>query len=450
MNTAQARMPKGIPYIIGNELAERFSFYGMKGILTVFMTKYLIDSSGALDLMNDNQAKYWYHIFVMGTYFTPIFGALLADVLFGKYRTIIALSIVYCLGHLALALDETRMGLTIGLTLIAIGSGGIKPCVSAHVGDQFGEENKSLLDKIFGYFYMAINLGAAISTLLTPLLLKHYGPHVAFGVPGLLMLIATIVFWMGRKEFVAVKPVGLKQYLADLVSPEGKKAILNLVPIYLVLAVFWSLFDQTGSSWVLQADDMNRMVNLGFTKFELLPSQIQAINPILILTFVPLFMYVLYPFIGKFMELTAMKKITAGMLLSGLSFAICAYAESRIQAGFTPSILIQFAAYVILTAAEVMVSVTALEFAYTQAPKSLKSFIMSFYLLSVSLGNAVTAGINGLLESSVAVARWLEGPAYFLFFAALTLVAGFVLAMIAGRYKEEKYVQTADMLEVHG
>ena len=114
---------------------------------------------------------------------------------------------IYCLGHLALALDDTRVGLSIGLTLIAIGSGGIKPCVSAHVGDQFGTANQHLLAKVFMWFYFSINLGAFLSTIATPWLLANYGPHLAFGVPGILMALATLFFWMGRKVFIHI-PAG--------------------------------------------------------------------------------------------------------------------------------------------------------------------------------------------------------------------------------------------------
>ena len=122
-------MPPGIPYIVGNEAAERFSFYGMKAILTVFMTQYLIGSGGGVDRMNDNDAKFWVHTFVMAAYFTPLLGAFVADWLFGKYKTILYLSILYCFGHLALALNETRIGLAVGLSLIVLGTGAIKPCV---------------------------------------------------------------------------------------------------------------------------------------------------------------------------------------------------------------------------------------------------------------------------------------------------------------------------------
>lgn len=171
--TVSNKMPKGIPYIIGNELAERFSYYGMKTILVVFMTQYIMNHSGQKDLMSEGDATTWYHLFSMANYFFPIVGALLSDILWGKYKTIITLSIVYCLGHLALAIDDTRIGLSIGLTLIAIGSGGIKPCVSAHVGDQFQQKNKHLIEKIF--IFLSFNkFRSSCLSLLTPLLLKNY------------------------------------------------------------------------------------------------------------------------------------------------------------------------------------------------------------------------------------------------------------------------------------
>jgi POT family proton-dependent oligopeptide transporter len=438
--TVSNKMPRGIPYIIGNELAERFSFYGMKTILVVFMTQYIMNHSGQKDLMSEEDATTWYHLFSMATYFFPIVGALVSDILWGKYKTIITLSVVYCLGHLALAIDDTRIGLSIGLTLIAMGSGGIKPCVSAHVGDQFTEKNKHLIEKIFSIFYLSINMGAAISSLLTPVLLDKYGPHVAFGVPGILMLLATIVFYRGHKVFVAIKPAGWQTYKKDLFSPQGKKAILNLSIMYIFIAVFWSLFDQTGSSWVLQAERMNKTVNLGFTQFDLLASQIQAINPLLILIFIPLFSYVVYPMVNRVWPLTPLRKISAGLYITAGSFAIIAIAQAIIDAGGTPSILWQFSAYVILTLAEVMVSITGLEFSYTQAPNTMKSFIMGLWLLSVSLGNLIAALVNGLV-SSLKDASGNFTALYFWFFVGLMLFTAVCFTFIALRYKEESYMQ---------
>ena len=151
-------LPSGIPYIVGNEAAERFSYYGMRAILVIFMTQYLMNTSGQPDVMQENEAQGYFHLFVSTVYFMPLFGALLADGLLGKYRTIIVLSLLYCLGHFALAIDNTRMGLLIGQGLIAMGAEGIKPCVSAHIGDQFGAANRHLPCSLTGYC-QSIRLG---------------------------------------------------------------------------------------------------------------------------------------------------------------------------------------------------------------------------------------------------------------------------------------------------
>lgn len=383
----KATYPKGVPYIIGNEAAERFSYYGMKAILIVFMTTYL--------KMSENDATIWLHTFGIGVYWFPLIGAILADVFLGKYKTIMSLSIVYVLGHLVLALFETKMGLAVGLSLIAVGSGGIKPCVSSHVGDQFTEENKHLLEKMFSYFYLSINMGAFISTLATPLLLQFYGPSIAFGIPGILMFIATVLFYMGRKDFIAIRPFGT-EIIEDLKNKVILKSIGYLLIIYAFIAVFWSLFDQTASTWILQARNtlVIKDINLFGYEMSLLPSQIQAANPILILILIPLFTFVIYPFLNKRIKLTPLKKITAGMFLAAFPFFIVAWIEHRIQQGIATHINYQFLAYIILTAAEIMVSITALEFSYTQAPNRLKSIIMGLFLLSVSLGNTITTAVN--------------------------------------------------------
>ena len=405
--TETSGMPGGIPYIIANEAAERFSFYGMKAILAVFMAKYLwLMGDAPTEQMSEVVANENYHKFNKWVYATPFIGALFADIVFGKYRIIIWLSVVYCMGHAALAL----MGITgsagwwlfIGLALICLGSGGIKPCVSAHVGDQFGKSNQHLLTKIFNWFYFSINLGAFLSTLITPWLLKWHGPHWAFGVPGVLMALATLFFWMGRNKFIHVPPGG-KEFSRELFSKEGLGAIARLLPLYFFVAFFWALFDQTGSSWIFQSQDMNRHLII-----EWLPSQIQAINPVLILTLVPLFSFVIYPTVGKFVRLTPLRKIGTGLFLTVVSFAIIALIQVSISKGQTPNIGWQLLAYLILTAAEVMVSIVCLEYSYTQAPKKIKSFIMAVFFLSVSFGNQITEFVNSSIQVPNPVAGFVS------------------------------------------
>ena len=435
-------IPKGIPYIVTNETAERFSFYGMKGILIIFMTKYMLDAEGAEDFLGDDEAKGFYHLFTSAVYFTPFFGAIIADAFFGKYKTILTLSMVYCAGHFALAMDDTRFGLALGLGLIAVGSGGIKPCVSAHVGDQFGGTNGHLLEKVFGWFYWAINLGAFASTLLTPWLLANYGPHLAFGIPGVFMGLATIFFWMGRKVFVHI-PAGGTAFLKETFSKKGLGSLGRLLVIYAFIAMFWALFDQTGSAWVLQAGHLDR----NFLGVEWLPSQIQSINPITILLFIPLFNGVsaikwpgLYSLINRVWTLTPLRKIGIGFFMTVPAFLIPAWIETQLAAGIEVNIGWQLFAYVVLTAAEVFVSITALEFSYTQAPKKMKSLVMACFLMSVSLGNVFVAAVNFFIQNDDGSSK-LSGADYYTFFSLCMLATAVVFIPVAMSYKEERHLQ---------
>ena len=141
------KLPKSIPFIVGNEAAERFSFYGMKAILTTFLVAqfYNPDHNPSLQVQAEAKANEITHLFNTLVYFLPIAGALIADWFWGKYKTIIYLSLVYCCGHLFLSLFENNYpGFLSGLLLIAIGAGGIKPCVSANVGDQLQLKDQNL------------------------------------------------------------------------------------------------------------------------------------------------------------------------------------------------------------------------------------------------------------------------------------------------------------------
>ena len=434
------RMPGGIPYIIVNEAAERFSFYGMRAILVVFMTKYLLGSDGELDTMNDEQAMQVFHLFVMSAYLFPLLGSLISDGFFGKYRTIVWLSLMYCFGHASIAWEETRFFLLLGLILISVGSGGIKPCVSAHVGDQFGPRNAHLLPRIFAWFYFSINLGAALSTIATPILLRDYGPGVAFGVPGVLMAIATFTFWMGRNKFVHIPPGGTA-FIKEVFSSDGLRAMRQLVVIYIFIAMFWCLFDQTSSKWVLQAENMNREIGLFGFSWVLLPSQPQAANPFMVLLLIPLFNYIVYPVVGKFYNLTPLRKIGIGFFITTIPFLIAAWLQVRIDAGETPTVWWQILAYLIMTGAEVLVSITALEYSYTQAPKKMKSWIMGMFLAAVGFGNLFTAVINWFMEHGILE---LKGVNYYYFFTAAMAIMAVLFVFVAMFYKETTYIQGDD------
>ncbi|MGQ0620252.1 MAG: POT-type proton-dependent oligopeptide transporter [Panacagrimonas sp.] len=386
MTTATARMPSGIPYIVANEFAERFCFYGINAILSLYMVQHL--------QFGEAQATTWQSLFKSGAYFFPLLGAVVSDVFWGKFKTIITFSMVYVAGCTVLALGTGQTTLAVGLFLVAFGTGGIKPCVSTNVGDQFTSSNQHLIERAFSWFYLSINAGALISIYFCPVLLDQYGPRAAFGMPAIAMAIATLVFWLGRKQFAVVPPAG-RQWLRDVMSPQGLSLIGSLAIIYVFVAVFWALWDQSnGTTWILQAqsDLLDKNIRVfGLFDFTLLPAQVQVVNGIFILMLVPVFSYGIYPLMGRFFAVTPLRKIGIGLFVCASSFLIIAWIENRIQNGISTSVWWQILAYAVLTASEVLVSITALEFSYKQAPLRMKSFIMALYLLAVSAGNLLTA-----------------------------------------------------------
>jgi MFS family permease len=200
-----APIPRQIRYIIGNEGCERFSFYGMRNILTVFLATSLL--AYLPEAERGGAAKEVFHTFVIGVYFFPLLGGWIADRFFGKYNTIFWLSLVYCAGQACLAMFVTnRMGFYVGLSLVALGSGGIKPCVASFVGDQFDQTNKHRAKIVFDAFYWIINFGSLFASFLMPIFLKSLGPAIAFGIPGVLMFVSTFILWIARKQYVMLPP----------------------------------------------------------------------------------------------------------------------------------------------------------------------------------------------------------------------------------------------------
>ncbi len=498
-------MPRQIPFIIGNEACERFSFYGMRNVLTDFLVGYLLISLAEAD--RQPAAKEVFHIFVMGVYFFPLLGGWLADRFLGKYRVIFWLSIVYCVGQALLAYSiDSKEGFYAGLFLIALGSGGIKPCVSAFVGDQFDQTNKHLAKVVFDAFYFIINFGSFFASLLIPPLLKSGHARWAFGVPAILMAVSTVVLFAGRKKYVHVTPAGkdpngflsvcitalfrggglnagsvlvglgslgalgalllwqslglvataclsiviflsfagagvwLRAENARGVHPDedvdGVKAVLRVLVIFALVTPFWSLFDQKASTWILQAKSMQLPGWSWFTT----ASQMQALNPLLVMLLIPFNNLVLYPGLKKRgVEPTALRRMGLGIAFSGLAWIVVGSLQLAIDGGQSLPILWQILPYALLTFGEVLVSATGLEFAYSQAPRRMKGVLMSFWSLSVTIGNLWVLLVNASVKNETVTRRiteqgWGVVATQMYFFAGFAFVAAGAFALYARKY----------------
>lgn len=469
---AKSRFPRSVPFIIGNEAAERFSFYGMRSILTLFLVNQFFNPTRNLALTEqaNAHANKLHHLFVMVAYALPFVGGMIADWFTGKYKLILYVSIIYCLGHFLLAtFDGGLNGFEIGLLVVAIGAGGIKSCVSANVGDQFDATNQDLLSKVYGWFYFSINAGSMISTVAIPWTYDHFGPKWAFGIPGILMALATIIFFSGRKQYVKVPPQGINrnnlvfitwyalthlsqrkpgQSMLDVAKVsynaervEGVKAVYRVMAVFFFALSFWAVWDQCLSEWTLYADKMDRSINLGFVSFTVFPGQLSTINTVFLLLFIPLFNYLIYPWFDKRgLKTTPLRRLGIGLILTALSFVVIGLAHNNIEHGGTPSMWWEVLAFMILSAAEVLVSITGLEYAYTHSPKSMKSTMTGIWFLVVSFGNLITALVNGLIEDGGWWARNLKGANYEWFFVIFIGVFVVAFLFVSPRLKERNYI----------
>lgn len=455
------RFPAQTKFILGNEASERFSYYGMKGILALYITNAL--------LKDKDYATSVIHLFGFVNYFMPLLGAWVSDRYWGRYRTILWISLFYCAGHGVLAcsdlfhtVDAKVWCLFMGLGLIAFGSGGIKPCVSAFMGDQFKPEQRHLLPKAYAAFYWCINLGSTAAFLIIPLIRKEFGYGWAFGVPGIAMGVATFVFWLGTKRYTMVPPSsktktagffkvlffalanrnqrqpGQKFWDAaatrfSSAEVDAAKSVLPILGVFSLVPVFWALFDQTFSTWVMQGE---KMVACKVGSYTIGPEEMLSANPILVMLFIPLMTMVVYPALGRLA--TPLRRMCAGMFLAAFSFVIVAWLQQRIDAGAQLSILWQTVPYIVITIAEVLFSTTGLEFAFREAAPSMKSTIMGFWNLTVALGNlfvTVITSIAGRILGSGTGHDVSVSPTMFLFYAGLTFVVAFGFMIICAFYR---------------
>lgn len=511
--TATGRMPTQIPYIIANEGCERFSFYGMRNILTPFLISTLLLFVPLAD--RAGEAKSVFHTFVIGVYFFPLLGGWIADRFFGKYNTVFWLSLVYCAGHACLAaFDDNVRGFYFGLFLIALGSGGIKPLVASFVGDQFDQTNKHKAKLVFDAFYWIINFGSFFASLLMPIFLKSYGPSVAFGIPGVLMFIATVIFWMGKRKYVHVPPappnphsfmrvartallaqqpgqgrLGLVVAVIGAVGAvlslamawnwgfvisactalvlliafggmgtsmqlerargahpdeavDGVRAVLRILIVFALVTPFWSLFDQKASTWIVQANSMTQPTFSFFgNEFKFQPAQMQALNPLLVMILIPFNNLVLFPALRAIgIEPTALRRMTAGIAFTALAWVVIGTIQVTMDGGTPTSMAWQILPYAILTLGEVLVSATGLEFAYSQAPASMKGIIMAFWSLAVTVGSLWVLIVNASVKND-AVLGYIShsgmGVIAFqmYFFAAFAFAAAVIFGWYATRYR---------------
>lgn len=413
--------PKGFKYIFFGELAERASYYGVSGLLV----KYLIDQMG----YTEATAGPVKHVWTAFCYLLPILGGLLAD-RFGKFKTIIAWSIPYLCGHLVLGGWDTEPGMFIALTLLAIGTGVTKPNVTPLMGLMYDTEGKSkqLRAKAFTWFYSSINIGAATTMWTLPWVRDNYSYRTAFFAPMVLMAVALLIFYLGKKHY----PVENVQQLKKAETPAEKKEkwqiLWGLSGVYTILIFFWSIYDQTGSTWIFLAEKMER--------YGLAADALQGFNPLLIVGMSPLFAWI-WDWAqkkrgGRAFSYT--EKMQFGFYMVTTCMGVMAFAGYLVEHSSPEdpvSAIWEMAAYILITTSEICISVVGLEMAYDLSPPRLKSTVTGAFLVTVFAGDLL-AGVFSHYYPAL-------GPAkYFLLMTVLMIIMTVTFIGVGRRFEQRQ------------
>jgi POT family proton-dependent oligopeptide transporter len=475
---ARTGHPAGFYFIFFGEMAERFSYYGMRAILPLYLTTVLA--------FPDDKATTIYSLFKGACYLLPLLGGFLADRYFGKYWTIVGFSVPYVLGHFVLGI-ENRVALVLALALLAGGSGVIKPNISTLMGltyDQKRPGQEALRSSAFLWFYFAINIGATISLFSLPEIREHMArldpaqtataagtavgglagpagqpwaalgaaasneavrqtnyPHaykVAFQFPAWLMVLSLGIFAAGKRQY-AVEVPGARHELTDEERRQRWATLTTLFGIFALMVFFWVAYEQNDNLWTFFArDHIDRTLNLGFTTKEFAPDQFQFINGVLVLVFAPLFGWFFRAVDPHARVFKATTKILIGFLVTAAASVVMSLAAAEAADGTMVSAWWIVAAYFVLTVGEVLLYGTGLELAFTAAPANMKGFITACFLVTNFLGNLINSQLSPFYKSAKSSpdSFHIDPAPFFAMSAGIVLAAAVAFVFVGRRFNQ--------------
>jgi proton-dependent oligopeptide transporter, POT family len=422
--------PRALPYLFATEMWERFSYYGMRALLVLYLVKYLFDPARAQHVIGlaafhrtlesvfgplgpQEFASHIYGYYTALVYLTPIFGGLIADRLFGQRRMVLTGAALMAAGHFMMAFEPLFL---FALTALILGNGAFKPNISTQLGSLYAQGDPRR-DRAFSIFYVGINIGAFFSPLICGTLGEEVGWHYGFAAAGVGMTIGLVIYLLAAPTLPSDAFARRKMSQTPLTRAE-KRAIVGLMALVIPVSLFWSTYEQQGNTLVLWLDSQtDRTVNLLFTSFDIPVTWFQAFNPFMIFAFTPLIVG-LWRWQGP-REPSTVTKMAIGCALNAGSYLVLALA-AWIAGGGQSSWLWVFAYFVVITVGELYLSPTGLSLVTKVAPASMLSLMMGLWLASDFLGNLLV-GYLGTFWSSMSPA---------LFFLMLAGIAGVAALLI--------------------
>jgi proton-dependent oligopeptide transporter, POT family len=431
------RQPPGLYLLFGVEMWERFSYYGMRAFLVLF----LVSTAGGFGWSKQEAANLygWYTGLV---YLTPLFGGYLADRVLGTHRALIIGSVIIASGHFCLAV-QSRPTFFIGLALIILGTGFFKSNISTMVG-QLYQPNDRRRDAAFTIFYMGINTGAALGPVICGYLAKNerFGWHWGFGAAGVGMVLGLVTYLVLKKRFlpgIGDVPAGRAALREGRphqpLSADDKRGIAAIAILAFFNIFFWLAFEQAGSSMNFFAEERTQRQFLGI---DFLAPYFQAVNPVAIIVLAPLFAWMWGRLAARGREPSTPVKFAAGLFLMSVSFIIMVVAARLSDAGVNVSPLWLIATYVLQTCGELCLSPVGLSMVTKLAPARFASLMMGIWFLAFFVSDRCAGILAGLVEKVERgeVFRLLGGQAdFFLMFVVVTFAASIALFALSGPVK---------------
>ncbi len=432
--------PRGLAFLFATEMWERFSYYGMRALLVLYLVKYLLlpgHAEGVLGLATlksgmeaifgplDAQpfASQIYGLYTALVYLTPIFGGLLADRVLGQRRTVLIGAALMALGHFMMAFEPL---LLFALLTLILANGAFKPNISTQVGELYAPGDPRR-DRAFSIFYVGINIGAFFSPLVCGTLGETLGWHYGFAAAGVGMLIGLLIYMRGLRE---LPPDELQRARAahrehDPLSREDWRAIAALLLLFLPNTLFWATYEQQGNTIALWADTFtDRSINLLFWQAEIPVTWFQAFNPFMIFAFTPAIVALWAWQARRGSEPASATKMAIGCFGVAAANLLMAFAAIQAGAAGKASWLWLSGYFVIITLGELYLSPVGLSLVSKVAPGRVLSLMMGVWLATSFLGNLIGGWLGSHWSS-------MEKPAFFAMIAGVAALAGLAIALMS-------------------
>ena len=423
------KQPQGLYLLFMTEMWERFSYYSLRALLILYLTKSM--------LFDVSRASSWYGSFVFFIYFSPLIGGYIADKWIGRRASIIIGGILIAVGQFVIA-SGSIAAIYIAMGFIILGNGFFKPNISSILGELY-EKNDPRRDRGFTVFYIGINVGAFIAPLVAGYIGEKIGWYYGFATAGIGMIIGLIIFLWGKDKYLVGKGLPPKREIAAVsqekkpkepLTKEEKQRISVIFIMAFFSIFFWSLFEQKGAALNILADStIDRNINFFGSSWEMPATWFQSFNPLFIILLAPLVIKLWIFLASKNKEPGVSGKFSGSFVFMAMAYALLLIASLSLGDGMKMNMMWLIAAYFFFTIGELCISPIALSMVTKLSPLQFTSILMGTWFLGSALAGKFAGVYSGFLS------KWSLSE-FFMWPVVAALVAAVIIALLSGKIKK--------------